>query len=209
VVERIQQVLRLSPTLRLEPIDLQVGIKPNDIFIDCGANIGAITSKFARTGAQVYAFEPNPACFSVISKRFSLTPNVTCFNKGAMDKACTLELITKDPHGKWDELDTSAGSTVMLNQLPRGSSSTFIECIDLSEFIFSLRKRIRFLKLDIEGSEITVINGLINTNAIDRVDFVLAETHERQLPFLREDTDRMKRRILDYGLQEKIRLDWI
>jgi FkbM family methyltransferase len=145
----------------------------------------------------------------VISKRFSLTPNVTCFNKGVMDKACTLELITKDPHGKWDELDTSAGSTVMLNQLPRGSSSTFIECIDLSEFIFSLRKRIRFLKLDIEGSEITVINGLINTNAIDRVDFVLAETHERQLPFLREDTDRMKRRILDYGLQEKIRLDWI
>ena len=84
-----------------------------------------------------------------------------------------------------------------------------LQCIDLSEFIFSLNQRIRFLKLDIEGSEICVINGLIDTNAIDRVDFVLAETHERQMPILREDTDRMKQRILNSGLQAKIRLDWI
>ena len=209
LVERAQQMVRMSPALRLEAIDLRVEINPDDVLIDCGANIGAITSKFARTGARVYAFEPNPLCFSILSRRFSMTPNVTCFNKGVMDKNCTLELVTPKTHGKWDEFDTSTGSTVMLSQLPAGTCKTSVECIDLSEFIFFLNQRVRFLKLDIEGSEICVINGLIDTNAIDRVDLVLAETHERQLPFLREDTDRMKQRILDSGLQAKIRLDWI
>ena len=191
------------------PSILEVEIKPDDILIDCGANIGAITSKFARTGAQVYAFEPNPACFSVISKRFSLTPNVTCFNKGVMDKTCALELVTRDPHGKWDEIDVSVGSTVMLNQIPPGFSRKSIECIDLSEFIFSLNQKVRFIKLDIEGAEIPVINGLIDTKAIDRVDLVLAETHEKQLPLLRDETDRMRQRISDCGLDEKFRFDWI
>ena len=209
MVERAQQMFRMSPTLHLEPIDLRVEINPDDVLIDCGANIGAITSKFARTGACVYAFEPNPVCFSAMSKRFSLTPNVTCFNKGVMNKSCVLELMMMDPHGKWDEIDTSPGSTFMVDKPPQRASKTSIECIDLNEFIFSLTQRVRFIKLDIEGSEIAVINGLIDTNAIDRVDLVLAETHEKQLPFLREDTDRMKQRILDSGLQEKIQLDWI
>src|SRR6185437_7999512 len=101
------------------------------------------------------------------------------------------------------------GSTVMLNQVPAGTFKTSIECIDLSEFIFSLNQRVRFLKLDIEGSEIRVIHGLIETKAIDRVDLMVAETHERQMPFLREQTDQMKQRISDSGLQGKIRLDWI
>jgi FkbM family methyltransferase len=209
MVERAQQMARMSPILHLEPIDLQVKISPDDVLIDCGANIGAVTSKFARTGARVYAFEPNPLCFSVLSRRFSLTPNVTCLNKGVMDKKCALDLVTQDSHGKWDELDTSPGSTVMMGQPPQGFSSTQVECINLSEFVFSLNQRVRFIKLDIEGAEIAVINGLIDTTAIDRIDFVLAETHERQLPFLREDTEQMKLRISDCGLQDKFRLDWI
>ena len=209
MVERAQQMFRMSPTLHLEPIDLRVEINPDDVLIDCGANIGAITSKLARTGARVYAFEPNPLCFSVLSRRFSLTPNVTCLNKGVMDRKCTLELVTPNAHEKWDEFDTSTGSTVMLNQLPAGTSKTSIECIDLSEFIFSLNQRVRFLKLDIEGAEICVIDGLIDTKATDRVDLIVVETHERQLPFLREQTDRMKQRISESGLQGKFRLDWI
>jgi FkbM family methyltransferase len=209
VVERVQQMLRANSKLLLKPIDLEIEIRSSDILIDCGANIGGVASLFARTGAQVYAFEPNPVCFAAISKRFSLTPNVTCFNQGVTDKRCTLELTVKNPHGKWNEFDTSIASTFMLDQLPPESSKTSIECVDLSEFILSLGHRVRLIKLDIEGSEIAVINGLIDTNAIDRVDLVLAETHEKQMPFLLEQTDRMKQRISDCGLQAKFRLDWI
>jgi hypothetical protein len=117
--------------------------------------------------------------------------------------------MVKDPHGIWDEFDTSIASTFMLDELPPESSKISIECVDLSEFILSLGHRVRLIKLDIEGSEIAAINGLIDTNAIDRVDLVLAETHEKQMPFLLEQTDRMKQRISDCGLQAKFRLDWI
>src|ERR1019366_7261674 len=77
LVERVQQKIRMNPRLVLSPIGLEIDTKPGDIIVDCGANIGGMASLFARTGAQVYAFEPHPLCFSVISRRFSAIPTVT------------------------------------------------------------------------------------------------------------------------------------
>src|SRR4051794_32403355 len=94
-VERAQQMLRLDAKLHLAPIALEIATEPGDILVDCGANVGDVTSSFARTGATVYAFEPDPLCFSVLSKRFSLTPNVTCFHKGVMDRNC--EMVLSSP----------------------------------------------------------------------------------------------------------------
>src|SRR5215213_9742927 len=36
------------------------GLKPGDLAIDCGANVGEITARMRASGATVYAFEPNP-----------------------------------------------------------------------------------------------------------------------------------------------------
>jgi FkbM family methyltransferase len=198
----------MSPKLVLPSIELEIDTKPGDIIVDCGANIGGMTSLFARTGARVYAFEPHPLCFSVMSKRFSAVPTVTCFNRGVMDRACTLGLVTKNPHDQWDDLDTTVASSFMLGQ-NSGTSKIAIECIDLSEFIFSLGSRVRLAKLDIEGAEIGVINRLIDTGAIDLIDLVLVETHEKQMPFLLEQTEALKQRIKGLSLESKFRLDWI
>ena len=74
--ERLRYWLRGGPILILPEIDLQLEIKPEDVLIDCGANVGEVTSRFARTGAVVYAFEPNPICYSVLAHRFRAMPNV-------------------------------------------------------------------------------------------------------------------------------------
>jgi hypothetical protein len=72
-----------------------------------------------------------------------------------------------------------------------------------------LRKRVRLLKLDIEGAEIPVINQLIDSSTIDLIDLLVVETHEKQQPSLIEETDRLRNRIRELGYNSKFRLDWV
>jgi hypothetical protein len=48
------------------------GLKPGGIAIDCGANVGDIATKLAKTGIRVYAFEPNPYAFQKLQSRVAL-----------------------------------------------------------------------------------------------------------------------------------------
>ncbi len=54
--------------------------------IDCGANIGEISSSFLDKGAKVYAFEPNKAAFNILEQRMSDHPWVVCYNMAVSDK---------------------------------------------------------------------------------------------------------------------------
>jgi hypothetical protein len=64
------------------------------------------------------------------------------------------------------------------------------------------------MKIDIEGSEIQVINSLIDTGAIERIDHIVCETHENAIPNLGAPTDTLRARIEREGLNSKVRLDW-
>jgi hypothetical protein len=68
---------------------------------------------------------------------------------------------------------------------------------------------VRLAKIDIEGAEIGVVNRLIDSGVIDRIDHLVVETHERQQPALAEPTEALRRRIEREGLAGKVRLDWI
>jgi len=152
-VERAQQKIRMNPRLSLPQIGTEIDVSESDILIDCGANVGDVSSSFARTGARIYAFEPSPLSFAILKKRFSRTPNVTLFNKGVMDRTCALQLSTPLSHGRFDSIDSTISASFINDSLPP-SSTTIVDCVDLSAFIFSLLGRVRLLKLDIEGSEI-------------------------------------------------------
>jgi FkbM family methyltransferase len=207
VFERAQQIVRQSSTLVLEQIGLRIAVKHDDVLVDCGANVGDVTSAFARTGARIYAFEPSAACFAILRSRFAATPNVTVFNKGVMDKDCTLSLGTPKPHGKFDDIDSTVSASFVNDNLPP-SQTTQVSCIDLSAFITSLGK-VRLLKLDIEGAEIQVLNDLMDTGAIELVELTVVETHENQIPSLIPQTDELRSRIQKSGYASRIRLDWI
>jgi len=211
ITERLQYMLRHGSKLSLPDIDLELTIDPGDIIVDCGANVGNMSSRFARTGATVHAFEPNPVCFDILKRRFRAMPMVHCYNLGVMDHACTQTLRSAMPHGDWDEVDASVASTFIPDAIESPDyelRETSVECVDFDSFIRSLGSRVRFLKLDIEGAEIAVLNRLLDTRAIDLIGLVAAETHETQMPQLREPTDALRRRIAEMDLEHKIRLDW-
>ena len=63
--------------------------------------------------------------------------------------------------------------------------------------------------MDIEGAEIAVLNDLFSNSVIDCVDYMLVETHERQMPVIKVEIDKIKGFIEKQSLGDKIRLDWV
>jgi FkbM family methyltransferase len=194
----------------LPAINLTLSVSRGDVVIDCGANVGDVTSRFFRTGATVYAFEPNPICFKVLRRRFFGLRNVKCINQGVMDRNTTLRLETPLAHRHFDALDATVAATFLEGihtAAEYRSNSVEVECIDLSAFIYRVG-RVKFLKVDIEGAEIPVINSLIDTGAIENVELAAVETHERFSPELLAETNALRDRISRERLAQKIRLDW-
>ncbi len=184
-------------------------IQSGEIIIDCGANIGDLTSRFARTGAKVYAFEPNPTAFSILKNRFKKCALVECFNQGVMDQNCTLTLRFRGAHGTWDAIDTTVSSSFFSQKISGVSNHEVdVSCVDLGTFIQTLGSRVRLIKMDIEGAEIAVLNSLIDTDIIHEIDQLVVETHGNQMPHLIEDTETLRARVKNKGLVDKINLDW-
>jgi FkbM family methyltransferase len=212
IVELGYQTLGRGRILRLPQVQIELEISPRDTLVDCGSNVGQITSQFARTGATVHAFEPNKSCYKILRKRFRFTPNVTIHHAGVMHRSCvlTLRVLRQTPDLSWET--SVAGSflhepTETSNSLDKFDSYD-VECIDLAEWVLSRPNRIRLLKLDIEGAEIAVINRLIDSGAIERIDQLFCETHDNVTPSLIAPTEALRARIEREGLGSRVRLDW-
>lgn len=186
---------------------LSIKLKKNDIAIDCGANIGEITKQLAKSKATVYAFEPNPYAFEVLNNRFTNMQNVHCIQKGISNKNCTKKLYLHENSDK-DEVYWSTGSSLLAfkgNVLTQ--KYVEVEIVDLIEFIDKLNSRVRILKMDVEGVECRILEKLINTGVIEKIDYAFVETHDRKIPELKSETDTIKELIKKRKIKN-INLDW-
>ncbi|MDB6171319.1 MAG: hypothetical protein JWL59_630 [Chthoniobacteraceae bacterium] len=183
------------------------GLKTGDVAIDCGANVGDMTALMAATGATVYAFEPNPAAFGVLSARFKNVTNVHCLNQAVLDRKETVRLF-EHVRANEDPVYWSNGSSILefKGNVDKGRWAE-VEAIDLAEFIRSLKQRVGVLKIDIEGAECAVLESLIGQNLHELVDLILVETHDHKIAELRSRTDALRALIASRGLGH-IRLDW-
>lgn len=203
-IQRFQaRIKRIRNKLTLKMIRL---VK-EDIAIDCGANIGNVTAILARNGATVYAFEPNPVAFAELQSRFSSTPNVHCINKGVYTEESTMRLYMHQ-NAKDDPLGWSEGGSLVESKINVSSDDYVdIEVIDLDAFITSLGRKLRVLKIDIEGAETEVVPRLIENNTILNVDHVFVETHDDKNPQLRAKTDAIREMVREKGMKH-VNLDW-
>jgi FkbM family methyltransferase len=182
-------------------------LMPGDVAIDCGANVGKITTRLAaRPGVTVYAFEPDPYAFEALKSNTQGLKNVICINKAVSDYNGKAKIYFSDHYGENPE-KWSTGTTLLADK-PNINRNNFteVEVIDLAEFIQGLNKPIGIIKMDIEGEEVRVLNKMIDLGLINRIKKMVVETHER-FPILAEPTARLKERIR----REKIKnidLNW-
>ena len=150
--------LRLSIKDAHEPLETDVvkkEVKKGDVVLDIGANIGYYTLIFARlVGEQgkVFAFEPDPDNFALLKKNVEINGyrNVTLVQKAVSNKTGKARLylceVCKGDHRIYDSHDNRA--------------SIEVEGIRLDDYFESYHGRIDFIKIDVQGAEGGVIQGM-------------------------------------------------
>ena len=178
------------------------------VAIDCGANVGNVTAAFAARKAEVYAFEPNPAAYRVLTARFARDAHVHCspLAVAARDGMATLYLHRNSAS---DPVKWSTGSSLYPEKgnVDR-DAGVEVQTIDLSRFIASLGRPVHLLKLDVEGAEIEVLERLLDTGQLRDIRHVLVELHDRKIQSLEGPGAVLRGRLAQEGL-DHVLLDWI
>lgn len=127
-------------------------VKPGDIVIDAGANIGAHTVALARLvgeGGAVLAYEPQRLIFQLLCANVALNEltNVFCFHAGLGAARSTVAVPVLDVH-----IQQNFGA-LRLGEHDRGDP------IEIKALDGIGVPRCDFLKADIEGMELAMLKG--------------------------------------------------
>lgn len=137
--------------------------------IDVGANIGAFSLSLAsrlgeeKINSSIYSFEPSTSTNSLLRYNCTLnaTPNATVsvFDFAVGDRNCIVNLFQ-------DELNSGA-SSLANNTL--SSESVACQMITIDSFVESASiPKVNFMKVDVEGYDLFVIDGALNTIIRDK-----------------------------------------
>lgn len=167
-----------------------------DVAVDCGANLGIYTEMMARSGATVHSFEPDPAVFAELERKFRNVPNVVLHHAAVSSRAGIAKLyFHSDRDNDPVKMSQSSSLEVSKTNIDPGNYHE-VATLDLSAFV-AATGFVKLLKMDIEGHEIEVINHLIDTGEIKRIDRAFVELHDRKNPSLKEATDALRERIAE------------
>jgi FkbM family methyltransferase len=187
---------------------------PGDVAIDCGANVGAVTLPLAETGATVHAFEPDPYAFPELEARVAGLPNVRLHRAAVGVSSGRVRLMRAANFA-----ENPKGGSVKSTVVPGGrriaedaGAGIEVEMVCLPEVIRGLAAdhgRVAFLKLDIEGAELDLLEHMEAEGLFDLVRLTLAETHERKFPALRPRFAALRERIAAAHPVTRVNLDWV
>lgn len=143
-------------------------VRPGELWLDLGANIGAFALYCRMHDAQAECYEPDPDCFTVLKKnapRFDLFMHAVTNRK---EKELAFRK-GRDPN------DHYRATILTNNRLPAHPSGTLA-----NRYASCLKKRYDGIKMDIEGSEF----GLLDDDLLPRCQKLTMEYH-----FLRDERD--------------------
>ena len=150
------------------------GVRPGDIVLDCGADIGVYTRTALFRGAKlVVAIEPAPSSVDALRRTFQreiAEGRVIVYPKGVWDKVDTLDLEVSNG-------GTMSGSSLVAHDKDRpGKIKVPLTTVDLMVEELHL-PRVDFIKMDIEGAEKWALRGGAQTIAKFRPRMALSTEH--------------------------------
>ncbi|MDP4034431.1 MAG: FkbM family methyltransferase [Pseudorhodobacter sp.] len=187
-------------------------LRPGDLVMDCGANIGSITAILAETGADVMAFEPDPFAFGELSAKFADHPRVELINAAVGATAGTVRLMRAS---NFD--DNPAGASVKSTILQGGRSIDATTGFDVPLISFPdlIREKIAsgrelaFVKMDIEGAELEILEALDQQGLLAQIRCIVVETHERKFKDLRPRYRALREAFAEKYPGNQVYLNWI
>lgn len=131
---------------------LNFKIESNDIWLDCGANIGTFTLLCLYKKAKVYAFEPEPENYALLNENI----RINNFEKGVKTFSCALFLENK----KIPLYLCKGDYNKYRHSLFYKRGRPMIEVSVRSIFSILEKYPINCIKMDIEGSEIEILEHM-------------------------------------------------
>lgn len=201
-------------------------LRPGDLCLDCGANVGLVAGPLAETGAEVLAFEPDPLAFAALTDRLAPFANAHPIAAAVGVHAGT-ETLRRSTRFADTPLAATTGSTLLVGKRDadcEAANDVAVQVASLPDMLTTLHAggwpaglprpsqspgRIALLKLDVEGAELTLLPALHGADLLAPIGCTLVETHQRKFPALRRDFLSMRRQIAGLYPPHRVNLDWI
>jgi FkbM family methyltransferase len=164
----------MSSEERKAALDLFPYFSKEPVIFDVGSNKGEWTDLFVDRVANVHLFEPNELLLHYTMVKFCDRENVTYCNSAITDKngTITLDCFTNVNNG----LSNIFGNPKW-NYLPSQKKEVQTTTLDQHCLFFKI-KHIDFLKVDVEGAEMLVLQGAEKLLQDKKIRFIQVEKAE-------------------------------
>lgn len=187
-------------------------LRPGDLALDCGANVGVVTRVLAATGADIVSFEPDPFAFGRLQAAFSSHPRVDLVNAAVGVTEGTVRLMRAE---NFD--DNPDGASVKSTILQGGrmineAAGIDVRLMDFPAYLESKiaeRGEVAFVKMDIEGAELHLLEEMDRRGLLVHIRCLVAETHERKFRDLRPRYKALRAKFAKKYPGGHVNLDWI
>jgi FkbM family methyltransferase len=136
-------------------------VRPGDVVIDAGANVGAFTrTALNRGAARVIAIEPGPENVAAFHRNFEpelASGRVVLAPKGVWDRVGEMELRVSPTNSAADSFVMNPPDSHVIGKIPLTTIDHLVAELDLD--------KVDFIKMDIEGAEPNAIDGAKGTLA--------------------------------------------
>lgn len=151
-----------------------------DIFVDIGAHKGKYTLSLRRNFRRVIAFEPNSSYLPIIKKATKRYNNILVEGMAVADFDGTVTLFPQndDPANVntiLEEFEVDLAGNPEAKRVFRGNNGVQVRCVSLDSYFPNAS--IDLVKVDVEGAEFLVLEGMKNTLVEGRVKNIVIELH--------------------------------
>lgn len=147
-------------------------VKPCDIALDIGANIGCTGLLLSTLAKEVICFEPSPTTFALLEKNINAADieNVTLVNAG---------LGRSEEDGQLVFHSSNRSGGFVTTNLLEGHINEAIKILPGDKYLADSHpeSQINFIKIDVEGYELDVIEGLAKTISVQKPVVTLELNH--------------------------------
>ena len=189
-------------------------LKPGDLAIDLGANVGEVSARLLASGADVIAFDPEPWAVEQLQKRFEGQDQFTLHNAAVGVEDGTIPMFRAANFAE-NEHGASVKSTVVQGGRMINYEADEVVHVQQSNFINFLKdlekdgREVAFLKMDIEGAELDLLRAMDQANLFDNIRCCVVETHENKFKELRADFRDLRKVFGEKYSPDHVNLDWI
>ena len=137
---------------------LRAQLRPGDTYVDVGAYIGyytVIASKLVGQSGRVIAFEPDPRNFALLKRNVETNgcTNVILEQLALSDRPGSIKLFLHD---------VSKGSHSIV-EFAGAAGTVEVEAVPLDDYLAEWERQIDVVKIDTEGAEAIILDGMRGT----------------------------------------------